>query len=585
MVDDKSENTVPASTWYRASVACAIVAGVFCVVVCVGLIQNYFHSDVSDPLDSEQFVALKAKLQTYPNDEQLKSKVRRMDLELREEYFRRQAFGVRGGWLLLGGIVVLLVSVGVAVGCRKTISGPAPPGDQERAEVRAGTFARWSVAAAGLAILGGATVLAFIVPIEGFPTAVKDVEKPPPLVVRFGSAEEIGRNWPRFRGPGGLGISAYTNVPSKWNAKSGEGVLWKAPVPLAGKNSPVVWGNRIFLTGATMDKRQVYCFDADSGELLWQRDVANVPGSVAKAPRISEELGACYAAPTAVADGQRVYAIFANGDLICFDFDGERLWAMNLGLPDNMYGHSTSLTMWRNLLLVKFDQGREGEGKSELLALDALTGDDVWSKERPVPDSWSSPIVINAGGREQVITCGNPWVISYSPADGSELWRAKCLDGDVAPCPIYAGGMVFAVNTNAVVAAIRPDGSGDVTKTHIAWTAIDGLPDICSPVSDGKLLWLMETYGTLTCYDIQAGNMVWDRELDMEINASPSIVGERVYLISIDGVTIIIEADRKYKEIARSELGEKVYATPAFMDGRIYIRGEKHLFCISGAKR
>ncbi len=568
---------------YRASVACAVVAGAFCVIVCAGLIQNYFHSDVSDPLDSEQFVALKAKLQAYPDDEQLKSEVRRMDLELRREYFRSQAFGVRGGWLLLGGIVVLLVSVGAAVGCRKTISAPAPAGDQELAEVRAGTFARWSVAAMGLVILGGATALTFITPTEGFPTAIKHVEKPPSLVVHFPSDEEIGRNWPRFRGPGGLGISAYTNVPANWNGKTGEGILWKTPVPLPGKNSPVVWGNRIFLTGATKDKRQVYCFDADSGELLWQRDVTNVPGSVAKPPVVMEDTG--YAAPTVVADGQRAYAIFANGDLICFDFAGERLWAMNLGLPVNMYGHSTSLAMWRNLLLVKFDQGGEGEGKSEIIALDGLTGREVWSKPRPVPESWSSPIVINAGGRAQIITCGNPWVISYNPADGAELWRAKCLDGDVAPCPIFAGGMVFAVNTVAVLAAIKPDGVGDVTKTHIAWTAIDGLPDICSPVSDGKLLWLMETYGTLTCYDAQTGKTVWEKDLDMEFNASPVLVGEQIYLTGIDGVTIIIEAAREYKEIARTDLGEKVYATPAFMDGRIYIRSEKNLFCISDAKR
>ena len=576
-------NGIGADIRYRAAVVGAVVAGAFSAIVCAFLVWNYINSDIADPLDSEEFRTLKVAQKADPADEQLKDRIRRMDLELRREYFRRQALAVRGGYLLAGGLAVFLAAAGVAAGYRKSVPMPAPPGNQERAEVRSSALARWSVAVIGLAFLGGASVLAVLAPIEGFPLIDAHVEKPAPQVARFPSADEIAKNWPRFRGPGGRGISAYTNVPANWNGKTGEGILWKTPMPLPGKNSPVVWGNRIFLTGATKDKRQVYCFDADSGGLLWQRDVTNVPGSVAKPPKVSEDTG--YAAPTAVADGQRVYAIFANGDLICFDFDGKRLWAMNLGLPENMYGHATSLTMWGRLLLVKFDQGRSGDEKSEIIALDALTGREVWSKSRPVPSSWSSPIVINAAGRDQLITCGNPWVISYNPADGTELWRAKCLDGDVAPCPIFAGEMVFAVNTGAVLAAIRPDGAGDVTKTHIAWTAEDGLPDISSPVSDGKLLWLMETYGTLTCYDAQTGKVIWENDLDMELNASPSLVGERVYLNSIDGVTIIIEAARKYKEITRCELGEKVYASPAFMDGRIYIRGEKHLFCISGAKQ
>ena len=578
MVDDKPENTVPVSTWYRTSVATAVVAGAFSAIVCALGVWNYVNTDLADPLDSEELRLLKAEHKSDPYDEQLKGRIRRMDLELRREYFRRQALAVRGGYLLAGGLVIFLVAAGVASGCRKTAHKPAPPGNQERAEVRAAVLARWSAGVLGVIIAASAFTLAVITPTGGFPVGIVQTE-----THRFPSADEIAKNWPRFRGPGGAGISAYTNVPANWNGKTGEGILWKTPVPLPGKNSPVVWGNRIFLTGATKDKRRVYCFDADSGELLWQRDVTNVPGSVVKPPEVMEDTG--YAAPTAVADGQRVYAIFANGDLICFDFAGKRLWSMNLGLPDNMYGHATSLAMWRNLLIVQFDQGTDDDDKSELLAVDGLTGREVWSKDRAIPSSWSSPIVISAGGREQIITCGNPWVISYNPADGTELWRAKCLDGDVAPCPIYAGGTVFAVNTVAVLAAIKPDGAGDVTKTHVAWTAEDGLPDICSPVSDGELLWLTETYGTLTCYDVRTGKMVWEKDLDMEFNASPSLVGGQVYLAGTDGVTIIIEATRKYKEITRSELGEKVYASPAFMDGRIYIRGEKHLFCISGAKR
>ena len=205
-----------------------------------------------------------------------------------------------------------------------------------------------SAAAPRLATVGAALTLAVILggcPGREAPTAGAERGAPGLVKGDYPSREAIGRNWPRFRGPGGLGISAYTNVPSSWNGITGEGVLWKTPVPLAGQNSPIVWENRVFLTGASEDEREVYCFDADSGELLWQRAVADVPGSPSEPPEVDDVTG--FAAPTAVTDGKRVYAIFANGDLACFDFDGKRLWAMSLGNPDNLYvnGHGVDSSL------------------------------------------------------------------------------------------------------------------------------------------------------------------------------------------------------------------------------------------------
>jgi outer membrane protein assembly factor BamB len=396
--------------------------------------------------------------------------------------------------------------------------------------------------------------------------------------VDYPSQEEIQKNWPRFRGPGGLGISAYTNVPSSWNGETGANILWKTPIPLPGENSPIVWDNRVFLTGATEYESEVYCFDADSGKLLWKKAVENVPGNTLETPEVMEDTG--FAAPTATTDGQRVYAIFANGDLICFDFDGNRVWAKNLGLPDNMYGHASSLTIYQNLLLVLFDQGGADDDLSKLIAFDAVSGRTVWEALRQVPNSWASPIVINTGEREEIITCANPWVIAYEPATGKELWRADCLDGDVAPSPVYANGLVFATNEYAYLAAIRPGGEGDVTETHIAWKAEDNLPDICSPLSNGELIFLLTSYGILTCYDAQDGMLVWEQDLEASFKPSPSLVGDKVHLMSEEGVTFIIAAAREYKELGRAELGEYVHASPAFVDGRIYIRGKENLYCI-----
>jgi len=564
------------AAWYPAVVGTAVVAGVFSLIVCALLVLISFRGTISDPLDSDVLRALKADLLKQPQDEATKQRVRDVDLQLRLGYFARQASAARGTWLLLGGLVVLAICLKLAATFRKKLPMPQPKGDEVNGEVARAAVARRSVATVSvlLAACGLALVLLYgsglteraLEPSEAAPAAT------------YPTAEEIKKNWPCFRGPGGLGISAYTDVPASWNGKTGEGVLWKTAVPLPGVNSPVVWGDRIFLTGATDKERAVYCFDANSGAMLWQKAIERLPGASAEPPTVTEDTG--FAAPTAVTDGQRVYAIFANGDLVSFDFAGNRAWARNLGSPDNPYGHASSLAMYRNLLLVLYDQGSVDDVKSKLLAIDAASSRTAWEKPRPVPSSWASPIVIDTGKGEQFITCGDPWVISYDPANGTELWRANCLGGYVAPSPVFGSGLVFAVNTGSKLAAIRPDGQGDVTTTHIAWTAKGSLPDICSPLCDGKRLYLMTSEGGLTCYDVKDGHKLWKQEFDVAFNTSPSLVGDRVYVMGCEGVMFILAAADTYKELGKAELGEEARTCPAFLSGRIYIRGAKNLYCI-----
>ena len=575
-INDKTKDVELTKAWYQAAVGTVIVAGVFSLIVCVLIVSNFFQIKVSDPLNSKEFAELKAALFREPANDSIKEQIRALDLGLREEYFQRREFSRKGSYLLLCGIVIFLIGIKSAAAYRKKPPMPQAKTDEQGQEARAAMIARWSVAVFGLVVVSAALILAMI---SGGGLTRESLEATDIGVALYPSPEEIKKNWPRFRGPGGLGISAYTNIPSFWDGKTGEGILWNTPVPLPGENSPVVWGNRVFLTGATEEKREVYCFDADSGELLWQKAVENIPGSPLAPLEVMEDTG--FAAPTPVTDGQRIYAIFANGDIACFDFDGKQIWAKNLGKPENMYGYASSLTMYQNLLLVLFDQGTSAEdGLSRLLALDALSGRTVWQTPRPVPNSWASPIVINTGKREEVITCGNPWVIAYEPATGKELWRAECLGGDVAPSPVHMNGLVFAVNEYSYLAAIRTDGQGDVTKTHIVWTADYDLPDICSPMSNGELLFMLTTDGFLTCYDVQNGSKVWEKDLETSFRSSPSLVGDRVYLMSEGGVMFIFAADREYKELGRVELGEASNTCPAFMDGRIYIRGKENLYCI-----
>jgi len=370
-------------------------------------------------------------------------------------------------------------------------------------------------------------------------------------------------------------------VPTRWDGKTGEGILWKTKVPLPGNNSPVVWGDRVFLSGADPNSRQVFCFDTSTGGLLWKGDVLGLPKSNEEPLEVMEDTG--LAAPTVVTDGRRVYAIFATGDVGCFDFKGKKVWEKNLGRPDSSYGYASSLAMYQNLLLIQYDQGGVEDEKSELIALDGFSGRIVWQTKRPVGNSWSSPIVASIGEQFQIITCGDPWVVAYSPADGAELWRVNCLSGDIAPSAIYANGLVFVIEPYSKLVAIKPDGKGDVTETHIAWISEEGGPDICSPVSNDESIFLLATEGLLESYNVSDGKRLWEKDMQEYFLASPCLVGNNLYMLSDKGVMFIAEAGSEYKELAKCELGEKCYASPAFADGRIYIRGVENLYCIGSS--
>ncbi|HIJ70013.1 MAG TPA: PQQ-binding-like beta-propeller repeat protein [Planctomycetes bacterium] len=564
-------DSASAGAAYQAALWSAVVSGVFSAIVLVLLVVNYLQIKVLDPLRAERLEMMKVKFIGEPLSEDMLFDIRRLDLEIRRDKIRRQFFSRRGGYLLLGGLVVCVAGLKLASVLGRRPPQPAAPDDKQARQMREAAMARWAVTA-GLGLLSVAAL------IVAFNPQINITEITAPA---YPSEEQINNNWAGFRGPAGAGISAYENIPTKWDGKTGDGILWKSKVPLRGHNSPVVWAGRVFLSGATSKKRQVFCFDALSGELLWTADVAGTAAGGTKAVDIMDDTG--YAAPTVATDGRRVYAIFANGDLGCFDFDGKSIWTKSLGVPDSTYGYASSLAMYRNLLLIQYDQGMAEEVKSRMIAIDGYSGRIVWEVRRPVAGSWASPIVAKVGEKHQLITCSDPWITGYNPATGEELWKALCGGADMAPSPVYAGGFVFAVSPYDHIVAIRPDGRGDVTDTHISWSAEDSIPDICSPVSNGKVIFLLHTAGTLTCYQCADGKILWEKELDTSFNASPSLVGDKIYLLSTKGVMFIARIGAEYEEIARCELGEKVHASAAFANGRIYIRGTKNLYCIGTA--
>lgn len=599
---------------YQLAVRIAAVAGVFSLIVSALLLYDYSLRRAKDPHEAASFKALKLCLAQQSDNEELRDSVRTLDLELRREYFRQRALASRGAWLLLGGVLIFLTSAKWAATLRRRLPSPHPQATPQDLETQWTRIARWSVAALAVVLVGlalglsltsrsglpeEAAELAALLesPSPGVPNGsngsngpeVRPATVPPPP-----AAEEIEKMWPRFRGPHGSGISASTNVPDSWDDASGKNILWKTPVPLPGMNSPVVWGDRVFLSGATKDLREVYCFDAKTGKIVWQREVPPSP----QASQMREPEFTGYAAPTVATDGRFLFAVFVDGELAAFDPSGELLWRKSLGVPEHPYGHASSLTTHRDLVLVQMDRGTVKKPASKLYAFQAATGQKAWEVPRPVATSWTSPIVISHEGRDQLITAADPFVIAYNPADGAELWRVEGTTGESGPSPVFIAGTVYTGNAYCRLFAIRADGSGDVTKTHVAWEGEDGLPETASPLATEEYVFLLES-GALTCYDAKDGTVLWEEYEAFNYASfwsSPSLVGRRLYLFGeldkegekdAEGTPLqfckswVVEPGREgCKVVAEGQLDEGCVTSPALQDGRIYIRGKKHLFCI-----
>jgi outer membrane protein assembly factor BamB len=385
----------------------------------------------------------------------------------------------------------------------------------------------------------------------------------------FPSAQENAGNFPSFRGPGGNGIAFQKEIPASWDGKSGKNIKWKTEIPLPGYNSPIIWNDRVFLTGASETKREVYCVDLITGKILWQKAAGKNPGNPDQEPKVLRETG--FSAPTMTTDGRRVYAIFANGDVFSLDFEGNIIWTKSLGLPQNHYGHSSSLIMYRDLLIIQYDQ----RGSGSVMALSGKTGEQVWQTSRAVKVSWASPVIVHTGARTELILAADPIVASYNPADGKELWRMDCISGEVGPSVAYSNGVVYAVNDFSKLSAIE---IGNPPK--LLWEDSDYLSDIPSPVAAGKYLFLVTSYGAVVCYDAKNGTKYWEQELGTPVFASPVVAQGKVFLLDKKGVMHILLAGQTYKIAGQSAIGEGSSCTPAFAEGKIVIRGDKNLYCI-----
>ena len=323
----------------------AIVAAVFSLIVCGMLLWNYAGGKNTAPLNDPALLALKQALHHDPRNGALRDQIRELDARRRAAFFRQQQTSRSGAWLLAGGMAVFIVAANAAAIRRRDNPHPGPEPDT-RAEWRRRTrLSQLAMVALGM-LVGGAAVATVMWHGRGSGRCFAAALAPAPAAAPATTAPAwpartlVLQNWPCFRGPQGDGIVADTNLSLSWDVKTGAGIAWQAPGALSGKSSPVVWGNRVFVTGADAQNRRVACYDAGTGRRLWEKAIPGSPGNAAGIPKVSEDSG--YAAPTPATDGTRVYAIFANGDIAAFDFAGNAVWSRNLGLPESQYGYAAS---------------------------------------------------------------------------------------------------------------------------------------------------------------------------------------------------------------------------------------------------
>ena len=579
-----SENT-SSQILYRMACAMAVVSCAFSLLVGILLISNTMAIRMASPLDLPALEHLRTSLKASPTDDTIRNIIRDLDQVVRHLYFTGLASRRTGSLLLLAGIALSLASLKAVAILRRRQPDPREyPATTD--PLRAESAARWAVVAAGAVIVVVAVCLGRVDrdlrarSVSDKHPSRSDAAGTSASTVNTSGApvQEAAITWSSFRGASGSGVAPSSNLPVVWDGATGSGILWKVEIPLPGMSFPVVCGNKVYLTGASTEKREVYCYDIATGTRLWQVEAKGGANPPKKVPEIFQDTG--YAASTSVTDDRVVCSIFANGDVIATDPCAKTLWTLDLGLPFNRYGHASSLAAYQDTIMIQYDQDAEKGSPSRLIALNAITGKQVWSTLRKVSDSWSSPIMVKTEKGPQVITMANDAIIAYDPDSGRELWTVKCRGSDVGTSPIYAGGLVLASITGDRVYAIRPDGAGDVTATHVTWTSEDGVTDVPSPVSNGELVFLVHSGGLITCLETKTGKKVWDHNLDGEFYGSPGLAGDKLYLVARNGTVFILKAGRQFEEIGKAALGEPSDGSPVFAGDRILIRGIKALHCI-----
>jgi outer membrane protein assembly factor BamB len=410
-------------------------------------------------------------------------------------------------------------------------------------------------------------------------------------------------NWPQWRGPGGQGVSAERTLPVEWAPD--RNIAWKTELPGSGVSSPIVWGDRIFVTavieGETVpgakavvhtvegkewihpasvagDKRHTFkllALDARTGRILW----AETPyeGTVYDARHSRSS----FAGPTPVTDGSTVFAYFGPEGLYAYDFTGRLVWKVVEKFPTLGLGTGTSPVLFENLVIIQRDE--DTGDQSQIVAYDKKTGTEAWRTKRKVEISWGTPVIIEAAGRNELVAIGNEATIAYDPATGKELWRTKGVESNAIHTPLVGDGIVIVTAGYPAkkVLAIRPGAVSD--DRRIAWEYSKGTGYVVSNILYGPYVYLLTDSGIVTCLDPKTGEVKYEGgrlPKPAKFMGSPVAFGGYIAMTSEDGETFMLKAGPAHAIERTNSVDEPVYSSPALADGRIYIRAQKHLFAI-----
>ena len=390
----------------------------------------------------------------------------------------------------------------------------------------------------------------------------------------MGSVVRGEGNWPRWRGSEQNGHTSESSLPVKWSA---DDIAWKTKLPGNGQSSPIIWGDRIFLTAALAQgaERLVFCVDRKSGEILWQQSAWK--GEPEKVHNMNG-----WASASCVTDGEVVIAFFGRGGIHAYSVDGKPLWSKDLGRFESPWGVSACPILVDDMVV----QNCDADVDAYITALDKRTGKEIWRTKRRDHRGWSTPIVIQAGERREIVVNGHEGTQAYDPATGSDLWFCKGFNGRGEPTVTPAGELLCVVNgLSGDFYSVRPGGEGDVTATHMAWhTPRKGGRDCPSPIVVGNFIIVCDMAGIATCYDAVDGHIYWKERLTGKFSGSPIAAKGLVYFVNETGKTIVIEPGPALKIVAESDLpagADEIFrASPTPCDGQLFIRSTSVLYCI-----
>lgn len=388
------------------------------------------------------------------------------------------------------------------------------------------------------------------------------------------------QNWPCWRGPNGDGTSSETIVPLEWDSITN--VLWKSEVPGKGYSSPIIWEDKLFTLTALMETQEkvLLCYNAKTGELLWQK-------TVIKSPFEGKHNDNSYASGTPATDGKLVYVSVLDGEdvvVVAYNFSGEKIWEQRPGTFSSPHGYSCSPVLYDDKVYINGNS----LGDSFVAALSQKDGQIIWKIPHPnAAHSFSTPIFREMAGKKQMIFCGNKEIASYNPEDGSKYWYVNGPSEDFCSSPVYNEKLGLLLISSAWpqrhLLAIKPDGLGDVTESKVVWQTTKGAYYVPSPVCTDDYLFSTMTNGQVHCIEIATGNTVWTEDLGKQYS-SPVLANGLVYMPNDEGVITVIKPGSKFEMVAQNSIGERMNASPAISNGKIFLRGDQHIYCIGFKK-